>query len=986
MADGLTFGVLGPLEMRWHGELCRVGRPKARQLLATLLLYTNRFVATELLVDVLWGERQPRSATANLRSYLHEVRDACAELSGSSPIRTHRGGYSIEIAPDVLDLHRFQVLVDEVERLCASGAEARALPLAERAYGLWRGHPLDDLPIAPAWRGALNRIEHARREFFDLLAELWMGCGKYQRACGLLRERIEEECYAEHLWVRYITCLAESGKEVEARQAAREIRGILADDLGSEPGTALRRVEERLGESTVAEPAPTAARPASDLLRTPQNQPQDQPQCQLPLDVADFTGRTRELDRLRRLFAEGGRDRPLVAVLSGPPGVGKTALAVHLAHLLRAEFPDGQLFLDLRATAQPRDAASAIGELLYSLGAATPSELDRRAAMLRSALAGRRVLILLDDAASAEQVIPLLPGTGNSALLVTSRARLSDLASVTRCPVGELDDDDSATLLTRILDANRDTNRDKHGDNRGPLEPNAVRAILQACGRLPLAIRIAGSRLARRDDLTAAALATRLENERRRLDELRVGDLAVRTSADLSYRTLDDAATRLYHVLGLLGMGEVPAWLLMESSIGDDPEYAVDTLVEANLLQVVGTDTTGQTRFRIHDLLRVHAFERATERTTGTREQAQQDLVGVLARFLARSVRMAAGLPYRFLGVTVNSVDASLTKCAQMGYMPEDTPPVDWFDTHRHTHTPLVMAAAAHGADEIAWQLAASWAPYYDLRAHNEAWRQSHEPALACARRTGTDLAIAIVQRNRGQVALYLDDDQQAEACMRESYTLFAALPHESGAGMAALGLATHRRHTEDLDAAMHWYMVALEHFTTAEDLGGEATARSGIGGLWLLKAEPDNAERWLNDAVELALRTGDRHREALIRHRIATLWELRGDLAAAITELRAALDMLIAIGDQQCTVRLRCDLGNLLIDHGDLTTARRILTTALDVRHRLADVRGEAKTADRLARLHRIGGRPDLAHKYRHRARRARQQIGATTTQTGNP
>ncbi|MGH3738250.1 MAG: BTAD domain-containing putative transcriptional regulator, partial [Micromonosporaceae bacterium] len=636
----LTFEILGPLTSRRDGTLCRPGRPKARQVLGTLLLHANRFVSADLIADVLWGETPPRSATANIRTYVHDLRHTLVGAAGESPIQTHSCGYSIHVEPARLDSTRFLALAAGAATLATDGDDAGALHTAEQAYTLWRGHPLDDLPMAAAWQMPLGSLEHAHKELLDLLVDLWLRNGRHQPASALLRTRIAEDPYSEPLWCRYISCLADSGRPDEARAAAGEIRRLLTEELGLTPGERLCRLERELA-TVPGGGTPPASRPTDDAdLVTPGRHV---PPSQLPLDLSDFTGREAHLSELRALLAGDGPPRPPVAVISGPPGAGKTALAVHLGHLTTARYADGQIFLDLRATTQPREPAAAIAELLRSLGvaeAAIPAELDRRSAMLRSELAGQRVLVVLDDAASASQVAPLLPGTGSSAMLITSRRRLTDLAGVTHRTLGEFDDHEAGALLEQVI-----------APDRAPLQAAQAEAILRACGNLPLAIRIAGSRLVQRRDLSANDLVARLRDERRRLDELSVGDLTVRTSADLSYRMLGEPEARMYRMLGLLGAEELPAWLLGASGIGPDPERCVAALVEANLVQLTRNDALTTSRYRIHDLLRCHARELAMSTAP---EQARQDLATMLTALLGRTTEAAASLPVRFLGVTLD--------------------------------------------------------------------------------------------------------------------------------------------------------------------------------------------------------------------------------------------------------------------------------------------------------------------------------------------
>ncbi|MBX6385544.1 MAG: winged helix-turn-helix domain-containing protein, partial [Microbispora sp.] len=638
--DKPTFSVLGPLEVRLPGPSPRLGGSKPRMLLATLLLHANHVVGGDELAEVLWPDHRPRSTAANLRTYVSALR---GEL-GRAPvgIRALRAGYVIELPSHELDLLLFEERVAAARESRARGRLDEAAGLLGRALALWRGVPLADLPGSPLWDRRLDLLAQARLRAAEDLVELHMAAGRYGEAVGELRALLADHPFREDLWLRLMLALCWSGRQGEALRAFATVREQLVTELGIEPGPELRRAHEAVlaGEPLPRPPTPAglpaafdapavpvvtrpdgdpAAEPASDLPAVPAavsdiSGAAGLPAApgmmivprQLPPDLADFTGRTAEVAALTRALAPGG-----VAVVTGPPGVGKTALAVHCAHAVREAYPHGQLFLALGGTdsrdgESPADPGELLAEALRALGAPEPlpPTVHERAALYRTLLAERPMLVVLDDAADAAQVRPLLPG-GFSTVVVTSRRRITELPGATRIDLDALPQDEALRLLTAIV-----------GAERLEREPEEAAAIVRACDRLPLAIRAAGARLAARPGWSPAVLRRRLDDEAARLAELRAGDLKVRESFDRSYRLLPDDAARTFRALGLLGTRPLPGWVIdavLDRHRSDD---VTDVLVDANLLRSVGTDPVGQPRYRLPDLLRVDAKGKAGEADT----------------------------------------------------------------------------------------------------------------------------------------------------------------------------------------------------------------------------------------------------------------------------------------------------------------------------------------------------------------------------------
>ncbi|SPL99494.1 transcriptional regulator, SARP family [[Actinomadura] parvosata subsp. kistnae] len=551
MVDQPAFGVLGPLQVRAADRSLRVGGTKPRLLLATLLLDANQVVGSDTLVEVLWAGNPPSSATANLRTYVSSLRGVLG--TAGARIAAHPSGYALEVAAERLDLLLFE---DLVGRARAAGRTETGAALLRAALDLWRGRPLSDLPASPAWDARLRALTQARLGAAEELVATQLAVGEHACAIDGLRELIGEHPYREDLWQQLILALHRGGRRAEALHAYTVIRQQLVDDLGIEPGQDLREAHARvLAEDTLPDPAVSssintgvgAGTGAAPGVGVP-------PPHQLPADVADFTGRAAAVATLTGFLSAGERQPdgpPAIAVVVGPPGVGKTALAVHCAHAVRPGYPAGQLHLCLGGTEEaPADPADLLAEALRALGvggAAMPPTVHERSALYRSLLAERPMLVLLDDAADAAQVRAMLPGSG-SAVLVTSQRRVTELPGALLLELDVLPPGEAEELLGRIV-----------GERRVAADREAALAILDACGHLPLAIRIAGARLAGRPGWPLGVLQRRLADEAARLDELRAGDLEVRGSFERSTRRLTGEAATAFQAFGLLGRPRCPA-------------------------------------------------------------------------------------------------------------------------------------------------------------------------------------------------------------------------------------------------------------------------------------------------------------------------------------------------------------------------------------------------------------------------------------------
>jgi DNA-binding SARP family transcriptional activator len=587
----LQFALLGPLDV-WDGDRSLVPGPaKHRALLAALLLTPNQMVPFGRLVAVLWGEQPPASAAPVLRVYVSGLR----RLLGQERIRTAAGGYLIAVAPEQVDLHRFEGLATRAQRARDAGRLDEASELFRTALGLWRGPALADVESDELQRVEAVRIEELRLKTLEDRLDLDLERGRHREVIGELRQLVASFPLRERPWAQLMLALHRSGRRAEALEVYQEARRTLVAELGLEPGEELRQLHQKLLVDDPTLSGPRQPSPAAAPSAAPR---------ELPPDVPDFTGRQDALAWTREAVEASG-SAPLHIVFHGQPGVGKTALALHAATALGSRFPDGQLYADLRgAGSAPVEAAAVLAGFLRSLGcpdSAVPAGFADRLGRYRSLMAGKRLLIVLDNAASEAQVRPLLPATPGSVALVTSRSPLAGLEGGQSYELDVLPAAHAVELLDRVV-----------GQQRVRAELQAAQQVVALCGQLPLALRIAGARLARRPSWSLSHLAGRLEDERHRLDELQAGDLAVRGSIGFGYQSLAPGERGLFRRLGLLSAADFAAWVAAPL-LGDSAESAtrlVESLADASLLEPLSPDPAGQERYRLHDLTRLYARER----------------------------------------------------------------------------------------------------------------------------------------------------------------------------------------------------------------------------------------------------------------------------------------------------------------------------------------------------------------------------------------
>ena len=616
-AAALRFGVLGPVRA-WRGdESLNTGSPQQRALLAALLLREGRTATAAELIDALWGEESPSQALAALRTYASRLR----KVLDPGVLVSDAGGYAVRGLRDgALDLTVVQDLATEAEKAKNTGDLCHAREVLGRALALWDGEALAGVP-GPYAEAQRVRLEEWRLQLLETRLDMDLEQGCHAEAVSELTALTAAHPLRERLRELLMLALYRSGRQAEALAVYADTRRLLADELGVDPRPGLRELQQRIlqADPGLAEPSAPKAEPAAVAVRP----------AQLPATVPDFTGRTSFVAELSDVLASAEGRVMAVSALAGIGGVGKTTLAVHVAHQARSSFPDGQLYVDLQgAGARAAEPETVLGSFLRALGtadSAIPDSLEERAALYRSVLDGRRVLVLLDNAKDAAQVRPLLPGTEGCAALVTSRVRMVDLAGAHLVDLDVMSPEEALQLFTKIV-----------GEERVSSERESALDVVAACGFLPLAIRIAASRLAARRTWTVSVLAAKLADERRRLDELQAGDLAVKATFELGYGALDPTQARAFRLLGLadgpdMSLAAAAAVLDLPT---EDTEDLLESLVDTSLLE-----SAAPGRYRYHDLVRLYA-RACAERD----EQPPSEREAALSRLLDFYLGTAAGV------------------------------------------------------------------------------------------------------------------------------------------------------------------------------------------------------------------------------------------------------------------------------------------------------------------------------------------------------
>ena len=925
----VEFRVLGPVEAVRDGRLLALGRGTLLDLLAALLMSSNQVVAVESLAETVWHGRSPVHPRATLQSAIARLR----RTIGGDFIETFPSGYRFRAGADSLDLLRFERLRAMAD--AGETAEDAVAALAE-AVELWRGPPLHNVDSPSLLNEAVPRLTQLYLDASEKWAGLCLEIGRHEEVAARLTAMVESHPFRERLVEQLMLALYRGGRQADAIASYETLRRALSDEMGVDPGPALRDLHLKIlradpaldgesrrgtGVSTVTSSAHSGTSdgdgnvppPRAGMVR-PRSADAGGPGTtgpgvrsvavprQLPRDLPDFCGRDAEIEQLTDLLtgtSPAPGETPVV-VISGKPGIGKTALAIRAAHQVSATFRDGQLIANLHGDG-PRSAPaeSVLVSFLHALGvpgSAVPRLIEDRIAMFRSMAAGRRLLVVLDNAASETQVRSLLPGSSSCAVIITSRTRITGLAGANLINLDVLDDDHAIDLLGTII-----------GRERVAAEQDDARLLTVLCGGLPLALRIVGVRLAAKAHWPLAKLIGRLSDQRRRLNELTYGDLDVRATFALSYDALDEPAKAMLRRLSLLDAPDFPAWAgaalldIGPVEAGDICERLVDAqLLDAQLFDPAtrpgARHSVSEIRYEFHDLVRAFAREQANAaEPEDVRIAALDRAFGAWLALAEQAHRRVYGGDYTILHGEARrwtSGDVGLRRAIR-------NDPVAWMEGERLAILAAVRQSAEAGRPEVCWDLAWTATTLYEARGYYDDWRAVTEYALIAVRSAGSVRGIAAMLTSLVSLRSHSGSvDPEMRGLAEQALRLFDQIGDRHGCALAGFFLGFVCAKSGQTEHAIHVYEQVRRDAHQAGDAFIEAGALRELADAHLGRGDHEAATVCLTRSLRLHERTGSPRGKATALLTLGKLRLRQGDPHAARTIFRQVLDITLATND----------------------------------------------------------------------------------------
>ncbi|MFJ1706996.1 tetratricopeptide repeat protein [Kitasatospora sp. NPDC088346] len=934
--------------------------------LGTVALRANTATPADLLTEALWRDAPPRSAAANLRQYAADLRRL---LTGPEPdgpcLRSAAGTYTLTAGPKGLDALAFTTLAEEGRHALAEGRAGEAADRLARALGLWRGPVLAGLPVPPAVQEQARALEDARTRAQEDHVEARLGLGRHADLVGELRVLVKEHALRERLWCQLILALYRCGRQHEALDAYRRLYSLLDEELGVGPGASSRELHRRIlcGDPDLDLPhrgprtgSGSASAPTASTPRAP---------WQLPPGQQPFVGRTGELAALSTIMSEVTFAGPSVLVaLTGPAGVGKSALALHWAHRAREGFPDGCLYVDLRGYGpdRPRTPDDVLTEFLRALGTEVPGDSVGATAALagrfRTAVSGRRMLVVLDNAHRAEQVRPLLPGD-SFGVLVTSRESLGGLVArdgARRIALDLLPLDDAVRLLADLV------------GERDDAAHTTLAPLAEHCARLPLALRIAAELAASRSGATLTELTAELADERGRLDLLGTDHdpfADLRSVLSWSNRHLPADAARAFRLLGLHPGRHVDhhAVAALTGSSATEARRVLDELLRAHLTQLIGPD-----RYTSHDLLRDYARELTTRHDPAAERNA------ALERLLDQSAHTAAAameLLYPYESAHRPTVGTPAVPGPRLDGPDQAR---SWLDAQGANLLALAGAAADGGRPDRLTTLAALLHHHLHVTGRYLEAHTLHGLALASAL-TEQDRTAALLRLGLTEYRLA----RYPEAMERLTAGHDAAVRHgDRRAESTALhSLAQVHERLGRMPETFDHHQRALTIRTELGDRPGEGSSLGNLGLVHERLGRYSEALDHYHRALDIHRATGFRSAEGDTLNNIAIVHRQSGRLEEAATHLEDALHIYEEIGDRGGAGAALNNLGLVCVNRQHWEAAGRHLERALEIHRAIGSPAAETETLNILGLLHHESGRHAEGSAYFRQALALAERMG---------
>ena len=972
----LRVGVLGPVTA-WRDEReVQAGQPRQLAVLGVLASRANRVVSRGELVDAVWGDQPPASAEGGIYTYIAGLRRVLEpDRPRRVPDRPRRaparvlvsagGGYMLRLGPGCLDSDHFEQCLGQARALRASGDLAGAERAVDEALALWRGLPFAGVP-GPFADAERQRLSELRTGAAAERADLLLAQGRAAEAVPDLTALVAEHPLRERARGLLMIALYRCGRQAEALQVFRDARERLAEDLGIDPGSELTRIHRQLlamdpeldgpggqphrresqrprrGTSPreTAEPAavPAGHAPDAETAFPPRTGPAP---AQVPPEAAGFAGRTAELRRLHAMLPAAAGEPP-VAVLTGTAGVGKTTLAIRFARQVASRFPDGQLYVNLRgfdpsgAATEPEAALSGFFEALGVPPQQIPASPDAQTGLFRSLLEGKRMLLLLDNARSTEQVRPLLPGSPGCMVVITSRNQLTGLVAAEGArplPLDVLSGAEARELLIRRL-----------GPERVAAEPDAAGELIGQSAGLPLALSVTCARAITRPGVALADLAAVLRDARGRLDALETGDVItdLRAVFSWSYCELSEPAARMFRLLGVHPGPDVSA-AAAASLAGQPASQARAALAELTRASLLTEDAAG--RFGCHELLRAYAAEQAVA------DEREEERAAARRRLLDHYLRTAWAANARLYPARGH---VELPQ-ALAGAVPEEFASYEaalaWFGAeHRVLHAVVAMAAES-GLDDYCWMLAWYWSPILKRRGQLHEVAALQRTALTCAHRLGDPVSLAHVHYELGHVSGRLGHVAVSYEHLGRALELFTQLGDRVNIGQVRHGLALLLTRQDRYAEALEHAIEGLRLRRAFADRAVVAYSENAVGWIYAHLGQHAEALRHCQRALELHRESGSRSGTADTLDSIGYAYGRLADHEQAIAHYQQAVDIYRDIGDLECESYSLIQLGDAQLAAGLRARARHSWERALAVLTRIpgADTR---QVRARLARF----------------------------------
>jgi DNA-binding SARP family transcriptional activator len=881
----------------------------------------NHVVTVDMLIDGVWDTEPPSSARGQIQICISALRRL---IGMPDMIETSPDGYRIKIGSDQLDSGVFDARLATARAAMSRGDLTAALEGFDAALGLWRGPALAGVP-GRAVAALANRLEERRIMAIEDRIDTLLGLGEHRKLTEELVALTSRYPLRERLWGFHMIALYRSGRQAEALAAYQAARHALTDELGLEPGNQLRQLEQAIlsHDSSLAVAGRRESSPPAAMVKVPH---------QLPADIPHFVGHgelMRELeaallgDEAAATTERHPGDQALI--ITGPAGCGKTTVAIHAAHLVRDKFVDGQLFANLHgSSASPASAVEVLGSFLRALGVpadAIPEDQEERVSLLRTHLAARRLLIVLDDVADEQQVTDLLPGVSGPAVLMTSRNRLTMLPGVHIAPLGAMSKAESIELLERVV-----------GKERVAADEAAAQLAQLCCG-LPLAVRIAGMRLAARPHWSAATLVELLANDRHRLDELTHGDVGVRPLLALVHASLSERAQQLFRLLSMLEVPDFSALVAAALLNCDLTEAArvLDELADAWLCEARAVP--GQlTRYSLPGLTRIFAREQLPEQPDEECREAIERVLGCLLAVAREAHRRVYGGNF-----TIPEGSSPRWLGAVPHYDQLLRVPLGWFEAERVCLRTAIQQAASLGLHEYCWELAVVSTTFYESCGLFDEWRKTHMTAFEAVQQARNRRGQAAVLVSLGSPAITRNTGYHKKMLL-DALSLFDEVGDVLGRALALRSLAHHDRIEGDLEHAVERYEQALEGFSAAGDDAARSHVLSGLARTYLDLGVLDRAEELAKESLLLAQQMENRRLQAQALLRLGEVLASGAQLLAARAVFQEALKTTREQRDRVGEIYALSSLGSTALETGDLSSAEIFLSQALEICREVPD------------------------------------------------